>query len=173
VLRPAARFNARASRTSGSATARRCRLALAASLVVLGAPVVVEAAGPATESTPGDSAAAIDVELNRVATRGDGCRLSFVIRNGSGSALSSLQLDLVLFDRDGLIVGRTAAEAGPLPAGKTSVKDYDLPDVGCDALGRILINDVVRCETAPGEVAGIDCLDRTRPASRVRVELFK
>ena len=115
----------------------------------------------------------VDVELNRVVPQGDGCRLSFVIRNGSGSALSSLHLDLVLFDPDGLIVGRTAAEAGPLPAGKTSVKDYDLPDIGCDALGRILINDVVRCETAPGEVAGIDCLDATRPASRARVELFK
>ena len=115
----------------------------------------------------------VDVELNRVTPQGDGCRLSFVINNGSGTALTSLQWDLVLFDRDGLIVGRTAAEAGPLPAGKTSVKDYDLPGVGCDGLGRVLINGVLRCETAPGETAGFDCLERARPSSRSRVELFK
>ncbi len=131
---------------------------------------VAVAAEPAAETA---AAEVIDVELNRVAPRGDGCRLSFVIRNASGAALSSLQWDLVLFDNDGLIAGRSAAEAGPLPRGKTSVKDYDLPGIGCDALARVLINGVLRCETAPDEAAGIDCLERTRPTSRSRVELFK
>ncbi len=115
----------------------------------------------------------IAVELNRTEPLRDGCRLSFVIRNRTPHAFESLQWDLFFFDPDGLIVGRMAAEAAPLPAGKTSVKLFDVPDLACDGLGRVLINAVLRCDTSAGGDDLIDCLRLTVPSSRSRVELIK
>jgi hypothetical protein len=105
----------------------------------------------------------IAVELNRTEPLRDGCRLSFVIRNRTPHAFESLQWDLFFFDPDGLIVGRMAAEAAL----------FDVPDLACDGLGRVLINAVLRCDTSAGGDDLIDCLRLTVPSSRSRVELIK
>lgn len=115
----------------------------------------------------------IAVELNRTDSVEAGCRVSFVIRNLTSHAFESMQWDLFFFDPDGLIIGRLAAEAAPLRAGKTSVKLFDLPDLACKDLGRVLINDVLRCEAASDSSGGIDCLGLTIPSSRSQVELVK
>lgn len=124
---------------------------------------------PASQGTDG---AAIRVELNRAEPIDDGCRLSFVIENRTPEAFESMQWDLYFFDRDGLITGRMAAEVAPLRAGKTSVKQFDVPGIGCNSLGRVLVNDVLRCESADGQ-AKIDCLGLTLPSSRADIQLIR
>lgn len=111
----------------------------------------------------------VRVELNVAVPADDHCRLSFVIRNGGAAALTSLKLDLVLFGRDGAISRRLIAEMGPLRAGKTVVKTFEV-ETDCAALGSILVNDVTAC--APAEPS--ECLDRLELGSRLAdVRLFK
>jgi len=134
------------------------------------------AAGPGAEDAPEGNATdteRIAVELNRAESLPDGCRLSFVIQNRTHHAFESMQWDLFFFGPDGLIADRMAAEAAPLPAGKTSVKLFDVPGFACEDLKRVLINDVLRCETDSGAGTRIDCLHLTAPSSRAQVELFK
>jgi hypothetical protein len=111
----------------------------------------------------------IRVELNAATPAQGQCRLSFVIENKANDALTSLKLDLVLFDRDGVIARRLIAEMGPLRAAKTVVKTFEVEDA-CNALGAFLIKDVAGC--APD--AANACLERLTPTSRVSdVKLFK
>jgi hypothetical protein len=150
------------------------RLPAVACLVWLTVPA--SSAEPSASETSGPDekeSAVIAVELNKAEPIADGCRLSFVIRNHTSHAFSSLQWDLVLFDPDELIAARIAAEAAPLPAEKTSVKLFDVPGLGCNRLHRVLLNDVMRCETGTNGKAHVDCLRLTMPSSRADIELFK
>jgi len=124
------------------------------------------------EPQPGRIAA----ELNRADTVANGCRLSFVIRNTTEHDFSSLQWDLVTFDPEGLIAARMAAELAPLRADKTSVKQFDIQDFGCDRIARLLLNDITQCKTKgpDGEMrARNDCLGLMEVSSRTGIELFK
>lgn len=100
--------------------------------------------------------APLRLELNRLETVGNGCRIYLVVGNDGPAALDSLKLDLVLFGQDGVIDRRLAVEAGPLRAAKTSVKLFDLADFPCERLGSVLLNDVLACQPATAE----DCFAR-------------
>jgi hypothetical protein len=146
-----------------------------AAILLLGADAgsAVEPVAAAEWSFPGERDGIIAVELNRAEPLPDGCRVSFVIQNRTTHAFESLLWDLFFFDPDGLIAGRLAAEAAPLPAGKTSVKLFDIPGLMCDGLSRVLLNDTIVCETEAGEDVEIDCLQLTVPSSRADIGFIK
>ncbi|MBK1646285.1 Tat pathway signal sequence domain protein [Thiocapsa imhoffii] len=120
------------------------------------------AAGAATE---------IGVELNKLETHAPDCRVYLVFDNGAGPALDVLQLDLILFDHEGLIMRRLAVDSAPLRAAKTTVKLFDIPDLDCEAIDRILINDVLECRDETGPLT--DCVERLDPSSRAPAALVK
>lgn len=111
------------------------------------------------------------IELNKLEPVEGACRAYMIFENQSGQAYDSLKLDLVMFDSDGVINKRLAVEGAPLPAGKTSVKLFDIKDVTCEQLGRILLNDVLSCRSPTGERN--DCLAEIETASRNLVSFFK
>jgi len=120
--------------------------------------------------------AQVAAELNRADTVENGCRLSFVIHNGTEYDFSSLQWDLVTFDPEGLIAARMAAELAPLRAKKTSVKQFDIQDFDCDRIARLLLNDISQCKAKGpnGEVTvRNDCLGLIELSSRTAIDLFK
>ncbi|WP_245479651.1 hypothetical protein [Hansschlegelia zhihuaiae] len=128
------------------------------------------AASAATLSAPLPAAAAsgVSIELNRLEARDQSCRVSLVVANPGDKAMDSLKLDLVFFDKDGVISRRLAVEAGPVRASKTSVKLFDASDTPCDGLSRVLLNDVTACGGAE------DCLSMVSTSSRVKgVEFAK
>ncbi|EXJ14206.1 hypothetical protein [Imhoffiella purpurea] len=118
-----------------------------------------------------DSAGSIEIELNRLESQANACRPYLVFGNKTDTRFESLGLELVLFDQDGFILKRFGLEAGPLAPGKTSVKLFEIADLSCDALGRILLNAVTACTDASGPVDG--CLARMRTSSRLPVDFFK
>ncbi len=130
------------------------------------------AAGPGSSANAGR----ISVELNRADPFESGCRLSFVIRNDTPHSFTALQWDLVGFDPEGLIADRMAANVAPLPAHKTSVKQFDVTSLSCERLGKLLLNDITRCE-ADGDHKDawdpFDCLELITASSRTEIELFK
>jgi hypothetical protein len=113
----------------------------------------------------------IGIELNRLEDQGSGCRAYLVIANPGEVAYSGFKLDLVLFDRTGTIIRRLAVDLAPLRAAKTSVKVFDIVDTGCGAIGSVLINDVLDCRNASGNVP--DCVQRVSTSSKVHASLSK
>lgn len=123
----------------------------------------------------GNAAAAgnseIGVQLNKLETDGDDCRAHLVLENGLDEALESFQLDLVVFDEDGIIHRRMVVEMAPLRAGSTSVRAFRMTDTACDRVGRILVNDINACEGPEGVVEG--CSDRIQVESLAGVPLIR
>lgn len=140
---------------------------LGCALVCLSALAVSMSASPSFgQSSPALSAAAgaFSLELNRLDGIGGDCRVTLVEKNGTASVFAVLKLDLVVFDGEGLVVKRVGVDAGPLKAGRTVVKTFDLKNLACPSVGRLLINDVLACE-ADG-LAADACLDAIEPRSR-------
>lgn len=112
----------------------------------------------------------IRVELNRLEPQASACQAYLVLENGTGSVFSSLSLDLVMFDAEGIIARRLAVEMAPLRPGRTSVKVFAIEGLACEGLTRILVNDVLSCEADP--VPAGDCLALVETASRTPVDLI-
>jgi hypothetical protein len=111
----------------------------------------------------------LPVELNRleqVSSPAEACRVWMVVANDAAGAppLGSLRLDLVAFARDGQIARRVAVELGPVGAGRTAVRIFDLPGLACDGMSRLLVNDVLACRIAGQDAP--DCAERLRATSR-------
>lgn len=115
--------------------------------------------------------AVLAIELNKLEPRERSCLAYLVFHNQTGRQFDALQLELILFDTDGLILKRFNLDAAPVLPGKTSVKLFEIADIQCDALGRILVNEVVACRGADGPIDG--CLELLRLDSRPPVGFFK
>jgi hypothetical protein len=118
----------------------------------------------------------VAVELNRLAPGAGGanaCQVTMVVRNGTGREFRSLQTDLVTFGPDGVVNGRLLVELGPLPAGKTSLRAFDFPEVACEGIDRVLLNEVPACEDAAGGAVEGGCTALVEPASRAKAAFFK
>ncbi|MBV8578028.1 MAG: Tat pathway signal sequence domain protein [Acetobacteraceae bacterium] len=112
----------------------------------------------------------IIVELNKLEQEGGNCRAYLVIANPGTDTFSVFTLDLFIFD-SGTILRRLAIELSPIRPAKTMVKVFDIPQTACGTIGSILVNDVLHCRDAIGDVA--DCVDRISTSSKLPVTLSK
>ena len=126
-------------------------------------PAIAAVAAHAAPTDP------IRLELNALENAEGHCRISFVIENNGNAPLETLQLELALFNRDGIVQRLLAADMGPLRAAKTTVRSFTI-DGSCDGVGSLLLNDVTAC--APGDANA--CLERLALSSRVNdVRFYK
>jgi len=100
---------------------------------------------PAAGQEKGPAPAGLHLELNRLEQNGAACRATLIVRNGYDASLDETAFELVMFDQAGLISLMTVFDFGMLPAGKTLVRRFDLPQTDCSALTRMLVNGVSRC----------------------------
>ncbi|UHD14857.1 Tat pathway signal sequence domain protein [Thiocapsa bogorovii] len=119
------------------------------------------------------SAQEIKLELNKLEPQPEtkACRAYLVFDTSGGPAIEALQLDLILFDQAGVIARRLAVDTAPLRAAKTTVKLFDIPDLDCTDIGRILINEVLECRDAEGPHS--DCIERLTLSTRAETPLVK
>jgi hypothetical protein len=87
----------------------------------------------------------LSLELNATQATEKGCRLTFVVNNSLSADLKAASFELVLFDKSGVVDRITALGFKDIPDGKTKVSRFDLSDVDCNNLGRVLINSVTDC----------------------------
>lgn len=113
----------------------------------------------------------IGVELNKLETAGDACRAYLLLSNGTAAAFTSLKLDLVTFDADGIVQRRVAVETAPIGAGKTSLKVFDIGGIQCAAIRRMLLNGVLSCKGGKEQTA--DCLSLVSVSSRAAQPFIK
>lgn len=134
-------------------------------LLALGHPVPW-----ATATDIGSDAERIGLELNRLQPTGEGaCSVQLVIDNPGAHAYRSLDLDMVVFDRDGVIAARVAMQLAPLRARKLAVREFDLPELRCQDIGQLLLNDVPDCARDDGSTP--DCVELLQLSSRAAAGL--
>lgn len=140
---------------------------LLAAAVVLSAWTPISSVAQEASSDSGE----LLIELNKLEPMESACRAYLLFENGTSADFGSLKLDLVMFNPDGVINRRLAVEGGPLPAGKTSVKLFDIEGVACTSVDRVLLNGVLSCSDAQGDRS--DCLALIETGSRSSADFFK
>jgi len=144
-------------------------LAVAAALLLATiAPSLAQAPEPGAGSGQDDS---ISLELNKLQPSDKGCRAFLVVSNPTSTKYEDFQIDLVMFQTDGVIGSRFAVELAPLLPSKRSIKEFVLTDADCDNIGSFLINDIMECRSDAGPVD--NCLARLKVNSLTKVEISK
>lgn len=137
-------------------------------MVALGC--LVGAALPGQGQAQEDLGAGVSIELNALDPGEGACRISFVIQNGHARDIDSAVFEAVLFDADGRVERLTLFDFGALPAARPRVRQFAVPGLDCDGLGRVLINGA---ETCAGEgLAPGACMEGLELRSRTDVELI-
>ena len=113
----------------------------------------------------------ITLELNKIEKSDKGCRAYVVVTNPTSTAYDAFKLDLVMFQKDGIVGRRFALDLSPVRPDKRSVKLFDLDGTQCEEIGSFLINDVMDCRTSAGPAT--DCLSRLKVKSLTKVEISK
>lgn len=112
-----------------------------------------------TAALPGQGTAEdgrLTVELNKVEeAESGGCRAFFLFRNATGKTLEGFEMSLAILDTNGVIDRLLTVDAAPLPAARTTLKLFEVPELGCSAISEVLLHDVAACK--PQNEDEIDC----------------
>jgi hypothetical protein len=114
--------------------------------------------------------ASVAIELNRLQDVDGACRISLVFTNGLSETVDALSIETVLFNKDGAVERFLVLKSNPLPKGKVRVQQFDAKGLGCDGVGKILLNDVKECEIKG--VAPDDCIGVINPSSRTDAAFY-
>lgn len=107
-----------------------------------------------------------ELELNSATDVPEGCRLTFVATNNTNVALTRTAYEVAAFNPEGVVSGLLVFEFGEMPAGKTRVVQFDVPQLACNALSRLLVNGQDACEAAEGPQSV--CMKALSASSRVQ-----
>ena len=107
------------------------------------------APGRSGESGPAKSPS-ITIELNKLEAAPNACRGYFVVDNRLPEALKELRLDIFLFDRTGVILRRVGLPFVDVRPERMKIVLFELADLACNDIGRLLVNDVLICTGASG-----------------------
>lgn len=91
---------------------------------------------------------ALEVELNALAASQKGCLFTFLAVNGFAQDISKVSFEFVIFNDKGTVERLALLDFRELPAGKSKVRQFDVPGVKCETVKNLLINDSPVCEGA-------------------------
>ena len=134
------------------------RIFIAIAVAVLAAPVQAQ-----------QVTGKISLELNQLQPTTDGgCRLSIIATNGLERPMDKLGLEMVAFNKDGLVDQFLRLQFSRISAGKTKILQFDLAGKACDSLSRLHINDVMNC--VPPSITDVYCPDLLDLSNRTPIE---
>lgn len=112
------------------------------------------------------------VELNKLEPQeGGGCRAYFLFRNDTGASFEAFQMSLAIFDSAGVIDRLLAIDAAPLPVARTTLKLFDIPGLGCEAISSVLLHDMPACK--PQNADPVDCYGLVTLSSKTQAALVQ
>lgn len=104
-------------------------------------------AAAVTNGAAQDAAAkGLEVELNGLAASQKGCVFTFVAVNGLAQDISKVSFEFVIFNEKGTVERLALLDFRDLPAGKSKVRQFDVPGIKCETVKNLLINDAPVCE---------------------------
>ena len=120
---------------------------------------------PALAQETAPTTPALALELNALQAADTGCRVTFLATNTLGGAVDRAGIEIAFFAGDGAIDRIVTLDFKGLTEGKTKVLQFQLNDLACDDISRLLVNDITACEgTGLTPTACIDGLvTSTRP----------
>jgi hypothetical protein len=104
--------------------------------------------GASAQAQETDAAQRISLELNTAQTVDNSCQLTFLITNGHAQSIDQAVYETVLFDSAGQVSVITLFDFGTLPPALPRVRQFGIPQVTCEGLGRVLINGASVCTGA-------------------------
>ncbi len=114
----------------------------------------------------------LTVELNKFeAGEAGGCRAFFLFRNQTGQSFEGFEMSLAILDTGGIIDRLLTIDAAPLPASRTTLKLFEIPEIACDAIGEILLHELASCK--PQNADETDCFPFLELVSRTDAGLVK
>lgn len=132
--------------------------------------LLVAVTGAALAEEPTTSPAFLSIELNTLTQQDAACRMIFLVENTLGADLETAVFETVLFKTDGSVDRLTLFDFQALPQGRPRVRQFDIPNTGCEAIGRVLINDVHSCK---GDgIADADCIKGLKLSTKTSVEVL-
>lgn len=134
------------------------RIVAATSLLSIGAFLPANAEDAA--ATP-----KLAVELNALAPSQKGCMMTFVAQNDLSAPITKVSFQLAFFNDRNAVDILTVLDFRDLPLGKKRVRQFDMPNVKCEAVSRVIVNDTPVCE---GPAAG-ECMKGLQTKSQVSV----
>lgn len=124
-------------------------------------------AGPAFAQETPAAAPTLAVELNALQPADGACRITFLATNGL-APIERVSLEVALIGAGGGIDRLVSLDFKGLSTGKTRVVQFALPELDCQSVTRVLINDVTACESEGLDPAA--CLAALSTSSRVTAE---
>lgn len=138
-------------------------LRLCSALAVLFIPFASSALGQENQLT---------VELNKFEdSDSGGCRAFFLFRNRTEFTLEGFEMSLAVLDTNGVIDRLLTIDAAPLPAARTTLKLFEIPDMTCGSISEILLHEVASCR--PQNADEMDCFSIINLVSRTSAALVK
>lgn len=114
----------------------------------------------------------LTVELNKVEeAEGGGCRAFFLFRNETGKTFEGFEMSLAILDGDGVIDRLLTVDAAPLPVARTTLKLFEIPELGCGDVSEVLLHDVTACKPQNEDPA--DCFALMDLVSRAPAAFVK
>jgi len=125
---------------------------------------------PVAAAQETDVTGKVAIELNTVSEGQGTCTLTFMVTNGNAVDIDKLVFETVLFDADGRVDRLTLFDFGALPVGRPRVRQFAVPDLTCDSLGRVLFNGLHTC--AADGLEQDNCAKGLLPSTRVDIEVL-
>ena len=123
-------------------------------------------------STAQAASGQITVELNKFEEiENGGCRAFFLFRNETGKTLEGFEMSLAILDTAGVIDRLLTIDAAPIPAARTTLKLFEIPETRCDGISEILLHEISSCK--PQNEDEMDCFGILGLASRTSAQLVK
>lgn len=114
----------------------------------------------------------LTVELNKFEdTDTGGCRAFFLFRNQAEITFENFEMSLAILDTDGVIDRLLTIDAAPLPAARTTLKLFEIPEISCAKVSEILLHELPACK--PQNADPMDCFPLIDLASRTSAQLVK
>lgn len=114
--------------------------------------------------------APLHLELNAAVSEAAGCRLSFLARNQHAGAVDKAVYEAVLFDQNDTVNSFILFDFEALPQERPRVRQFIVPQVQCEAIGRILINGASECIVS-GETSPV-CSEGLSISTRIEIEVI-
>ena len=125
-----------------------------------------------TESTAPVGTGSLTVEINKFEPNDTGgCRAFFLFRNETGLTFEGFEMSLAIFDGSGVIDRLLSIDAAPLPAARTTLKLFEIPDIACTDISQILLHEIPSCK--PQNADQMDCYSLLDLNSRTTATLVK
>ncbi len=128
--------------------------------------------GALAQTTPPAATGPLTVEINKFEPNDTGgCRAFFLFRNETGLTFEGFEMSLAIFNASGVIDRLLSIDAAPLPAARTTLKLFEIPDIACTDISQILLHEIPSCK--PQNAEQMDCYSLLELNSRTTATLVK